>query len=438
MFGYCSLPADVSEERNSPLSPIPPKTPSPPVPIPRDGCKGGTSLLHILILLATILVGTSFCAVQPTFVGNAQIAEIFSSVCIILLVVYLWRVTRGGRGILILTIVVGFFLYGRTGSLLPAGLFCGILFSISQGALLLAVQPKEKLPFFPLVPVLAYAAVTLLSMDPLGAMAALIPYPPMIVLALATRASAEKEDGPTRTGVICTTSVALGVSLGGMILLSLIRHYGTSNLSVILEHARQAVMDYTLSLDLSDVLTSEQLEIMQELLSYENVKNAVNSLFNLLPALFAIAVMIPAAGCQSFLFSSLKAFGYGDSVTPQVKAFRMSTISCVVFLVAYAAVWLDNAVVSSLAGTIAQNIYLLLLPGLALAGTSRATSSLARKGSRGMGCLFYLIILIPCLLVIAPIIPAMLEVIGNLFNAITAKLKSSEDDDPFGPSGGNS
>jgi hypothetical protein len=91
-----------------------------------------------------------------------------------------------------------------------------------------------------------------------------------------------------------------------------------------------------------------------------------------------------------------------------------------------------------LAGTIAQNIYLLLLPGLALAGTSRATSSLARKGSRGMGCLFYLIILIPCLLVIAPIIPAMLEVIGNLFNAITAKLKSSEDDDPFGPSGGNS
>ena len=110
----------------------------------------------------------------------------------------------------------------------------------------------------------------------------------------------------------------------------------------------------------------------------------------------------------------------------------------VAFLVAYAAVWLDRSAVSSLAGTVTQNVYLLLLPGMALAGTSRATSALARKGPRGMGCLFYLIILTPCLLIIAPIIPAMLEVIGNLFTAISAKLKSPEDEDPFGPSGGNS
>ena len=420
------------------MSPTSPNSPAPLVSIPRDGCKNGALLPHILLLLATVLVGVGFCAIQPTFIGNALVTEAISGACALLLAVYLWRMTRGSRGILILTVVVGFFLYGRTGSFIPVGLLCGILFSISQGALLLAVQPKEKLPLFPLIPVLAYAATTLLSMDPMGALAVLIPYPPMIALALATRASAEKEDGPTRTGVICATSAALGVSLGGMILLSLIRHYGTTNLSVILDHAREAVMDYMLSLELPDVLTPEQMEAVQELLSYENVKNAVNSLFNLLPALFAVAVMIPAAICQSFLFISLKAFGYEASITPRVKAIRMSTVSCVVFLVTYAAVWLDQSAVSSLAGTVAQNIYLLLLPGMALAGTSRTTSALARKGPRGMGCLFYLIILIPCLLIIAPIIPAMLEVIGNLYTAITDKLKSPEDDDPFGPSGGNS
>ena len=438
MFGCRFHQAAVSEERKSPLSPIPTNPPAPLVPIRRDGCKNGALLPHILLLLATVLVGVGFSAIQPTFIGNALVTEAISGACILLLAVYLWRMTRGGRGILILTVVAGFFLYGQTGSFIPVGLLCGVLFSISQGALLLAVQPKEKLPLFPLIPVLAYAATTLLSMDPLGALAVLIPYPPMTALALATRASTEKEDGPTRTGVICATSVALGVSLGGMILLSLIRHYGTTNLSVILDRTRQATMDYMLSLELPDVLTPEQMEAMQELLSYENIKNAVNSLFNLLPALFAIAVMIPAAICQSFLFSSLKAFGYEESITPRVKALRMSTVSCVVFLVAYAAVWLDRSAVSSLAGTVTQNVYLLLLPGMALAGTSRATSALARKGPRGMGCLFYLIILIPCLLIIAPIIPAMLEVIGNLFTAISAKLKSPEDDDPFGPSGGNS
>lgn len=405
-----------------------------PIPIPRKGIAGSsgqTAFLYVLVALATALVGVGFCAIQPVFAGNAPIAEILSGAVMFLLAVYLWHVTRGGRGMLILTIVIGFFLYARTGSLFPVGMLCGTLFAVSQGALLLAIQPKEKLTLFPLIPILAYAAATLLSADPVGAVATLLPYPPMIVLALTTRASADKEDGPTRTGVICATSLALGVSLGGIILLSLIRHYDTTNLTTILDNTRKAAMDYMLSMDFSEVLTAEQLELLEELFSYENIKNAVNSLFNLLPALFSVAVMILVTFCQSFLFSSLKAFGFGSSVTPRVKEFRMSTVSCVVFLLAYAAVWLDQSVVSSLAGTVVQNIYILLLPGLALAGTIRTTAAIARKGPRGMGCLFYLIILIPCMLVIVPIIPAMLEVIGNLFTAISAKLKSPEDDDPF-------
>jgi hypothetical protein len=74
-----------------------------------------------------------------------------------------------------------------------------------------------------------------------------------------------------------------------------------------------------------------------------------------------------------------------------------------------------------------QNIYVILLPGLAVAGTVRTWTGLTRKGVRGLGCLFYLVLLIPCLLVTVPIIPAAVEVIGNLFSAITAKLKPPEE-----------
>ena len=360
------------------MSPTSKQTPVSPVPIPQSGIAGSghTAFLCVLIALATALVGVGFCAIQPTFAGNIPVAEILSGVGILLQVVYLWRVTRGGRGMLILTIFIGFFLYARTGSLFPPAMLCGTLFAISQGALLLAVQPKEKLTLFPLIPILAYAAATLLSMDPVGAVATLLPSPPMIVLALTTRASAEKEDGPTRTGVICATSLALGVSLGGIVILSLIRFWGTTDPSVLLDNARKAVMDYMLSMDLSEVLTAEQLEVFEELFSYENIKNAVNSLFNLLPALFSVAVMILVALCQNFLFSTLKTHGFGASITPRVKEFRMSTVSCVVFLVAYAAVWLDQSVISSLAGTVVQNVYILLLPGLALAGTVRTTTAM--------------------------------------------------------------
>lgn len=438
MLGYCSLWATVSEERNPSLSPIPQKVPTTTVPIPREGCKSGTLLLHLFLFLATALVGIDICAMRTTSAGEVQLAEILSGIGMLLLVAYLWRVTRGGRGLLMLAIAAGVFLSYYTNSLIPAGALCGTLFAISQGALLLAIQPKEKLALFPLIPILAYALTTLLSMAPVGAVAVLVPYPPMIALALTTRASAEREDGPTRTGVICATSLALGVSMGGMILLSMIRHFGTADLTVILDKAREASMDRMLSVEIPSQLPPETQEFLQETFTYENVKNMVNSLFNLMPALFSVTVMLLSAFCQSFLLSSLKSFGFEESLTPRVKEFRMSTISCVVFLVAYAAVWLDNSVVSTLAGTVAQNVYILLLPGLALAGTIRMTSSAVRKGVRGLGCLFYLVILIPCLLVMVPIIPAILEVIGNLFNAITSKLKVPEDDDPFGPSSGDS
>ena len=416
------------------MSPIPQKAPSPPVPIPREGCKSASLLLHLFLFLATALVGIDICAMRTTSAAEVQLAEILSGIGILLLVAFLWRMARLGRGILILAITVGVFLSYYTNSLIPAGALCGTLFAISQGALLLATLPKEKLALFPLIPILAYALTALLSMDPVGAVAALVPYPPMVVLALSTRASAEREDGPTRNGVICATSLALGVSMGGMILLSLIRHYGTADLTVILDNTRKVTMDRILSIEIPSNLPPETLKLFQEAFAYENVQNLVNSLFNLLPALFSVAVMFLAAFCQSFLFSSLKSLGFEASLTPRVKEFRMSTVSCVVFLVAYGAVWLDNSVISSLAGTVAQNVYILLLPGLALAGTIRMTSLATRKGARGLGCLFYLVILIPCLLVTVPLIPAILEVIGNLFTAITAKLRVPEDDDPFGPS----
>ena len=113
----------------------------------------------------------------------------------------------------------------------------------------------------------------------------------------------------------------------------------------------------------------------------------------------------------------------------------MSLVSCVVFLVAYLITLGESEAVSSLTGTVAQNIAIILLPGLALAGLLRLTRGLTQKGRRSMGCLFYLIIASFCLLFVAPYVLAAVEVIGHIFQAITAKLKFEDNnDDPFGKS----
>ena len=111
----------------------------------------------------------------------------------------------------------------------------------------------------------------------------------------------------------------------------------------------------------------------------------------------------------------------------------MSLLACVVFLIATLSMLLDTGTTSSFFGAVAQNLYIILLPGLALAGLLRMTRSLTKKGPRAMGCLFYVIILGFCLLFFAPMILAAVEVIGHIFASVSSKLTFDGDgDDPFG------
>lgn len=399
------------------------------------GSSAGTAVvLHLFLFLATALTGVSVAAMRTTSETEVHIAEIFCGISILLLAVYLWQVARSARGVVILSIALGALLTYHTDSLIPAGALCGLLFAMGEGSFLLTVQPTRKLTLFPLIPILAYALTAALSRDLPGSVAVLVPYPPMIALALGTRACAADEEGPTRTGVIAGASLALGLSMGGMIALSVIRHQGTADVTLLLDNARQAMIEAMLSVEIPADLPADTQAALKELFSYATVENAVNATFNLLPALFAVAVMALVTVSQALLLGTLRTFGQADSITPRVREFRLSVVACAVFLVSYLYVWLDKSVFSSLAGVVVQNIYVILLPGLAIAGTVRLWTAATRTGARNLGCLFYLVILVPCLLVTVPIIPAAVEVISTLFVAITSKLKPPEDDDPFGSS----
>lgn len=410
-------------------------TPAPLCPIHRSGMPGMSGIiLHIFVAIATAMVGIGICAMRTTSPAEVQIAEGVSVAVMLLLAVYLWRVTRTAKGILPLLICVGIFLSYLTNSAIPAAVLSGLLFAVGEGSVLLAVQPKNRLTWFPMIAIAAYAVTTLVSRDLLGSLAALIPFPPMVVLALATRHSAGKEDGLTRVGVICVTSLTLGVSLGAMILFSVYRLLGTLEPSALMEAldaARHSLVERITSAEIPEGLKEETVAELKEMLTYANAENTVNSVFNLLPALFVVAVNLMTTVAQSIQHASLHAFGFEKSITTRVKAFRMSLISCLVFFVAYVVALLEGTATSTLAGTVAQNIYIILMPGLALAGMLRITAGLVRKGTRGMGCLFFLVILIPCLFLFAPIVFAAFEVIGHVFESILTVIKSPDDDDDF-------
>jgi Na+-driven multidrug efflux pump len=59
----------------------------------------------------------------------------------------------------------------------------------------------------------------------------------------------------------------------------------------------------------------------------------------------------------------------------------------------------------------------------------RRTTGFALTVNFCMGCLFFLVILIPCLFLFAPFLFAAFEVIGHIFEVITSALKPPDDDD---------
>lgn len=401
-------------------------TPAPLCPIPRNGLPRPASLwLFILLTLATALFGVGVAAMRTTSPAEVKVAEIASLVVSLLLLIHLWRVSRAAKGVVPILFLVGLLLSYLCHSLIPAAVLISLVFALGEGAILVATIDQRRATWLPLIPLVAYSLTVLASRDPVGSLAALVPFPAILVLAWGTRRSAARADGLTRVGVLCATSLTLGLSITGMVALSLYRYYGSLDTSVLLpalNEFREGLIITITQMELPAGATEE----MKALLSYDNAANLVNGTINLLPGLFVAGLNILSAIAQLILLTGLATFGYGDSVTERVRLFRLSLVSCFVFTVSYAIVMFAGDGPSTLAGTVAECFYIILLPGLALAGLLRLTASLARRGARGMGCMFYLILIVPCLLLLAPFVLAIYEVIAHFYTAILSRLRPPE------------
>ncbi len=409
-------------------------TPASPCPIPRAGLPRPSGILLIALLtLASIMIGLGVTAMStPLPKPLGIVTEIVAFATLALLALHLWRACRTAKGIIPVLVLISLFLVYATESLVLAALLIALVFMLGEGSMVLAVLPRRQAVLLPLIPLAAYALTAALTRDLIGAAFCLLPFPATLALARGTRQSAEREDGLTRVGVICATSLTFGLTALALIDLLLYRRLGSLDSTVLLEALeafRTACIDEIVALPMPDGVTD--VVDFEKFTSPENAADIVNSALNLMPGCLVVLINLTVAIAQVIQHATLRAFGFGASITDRVKTFRMSLISCLVFVVACFMVLLGDSEISTLPGTVAQNIYLILLPGLALAGLLRIVASLARRGAGGFGCLFYLFILIPCLLFTAPVVLALIEVIGHIFSSITSRLKPP-DDDPFG------
>lgn len=409
--------------------PAPEKAPL--VPIARTGLPTAPSvILHILIALSAAMLPACAVGMIANPGESASLLfgiEIAAAVISFLQLAYLWRACRRARGLVPVIVVFGLFSYLATASFVPLSMGLSLLFTIGTGSTLLAVSPRKALVWFPLVPMGAFALSLAVTRDSLTALACLGPFPAAIALAQGTRAAAAREDGPTRVGVICLTSLALGASIAAIAAVLLYRTLGTLEVSAILEwldKGRTLLTDTLVSLELSFPAPNGD-EIPVDAAYAENL---VNQAFNLIPALAVVSINILSTLSQMIQHATLAAFGFGDSVSDRVRLLAMSAVSGFVFIAGYITVWASGTDASTLVGTVAENVVLILQPGLALCGLLRFMGFLtARRERGGCGCLLF--ILVPILLFSAPVVLAFYEAISLTVGRLLARLKPPKDPD---------
>lgn len=388
------------------------------VPIPRIGIVGLPGALRclLLILAAAIPPLGSSAYLFGSAALPANVVEGVAIAALILMALYLFRTSGSAGGMLPLLIFATLLISFIFQSAIPAAIAVSLLFTVSEGGLLVATADRRGAILLPLTAVAGLALSVLLSGHWLGGLLCLLPFPIAVALGLGTRSSAGRRNGLTRVGVVCATTLVAGLTLVAIAACFLYQQLGSldaATLTSMLDALREAVTSRLLS------LAAEAGGTMAEIMTQAYVADSVNAAFNLLPGYLVAVLLVFVAIAQMILIAVLHAEGLTASLTERVRLYRISAVSDAVFLLAYVVSFVSLWGDGSLVGTVAHNLVIILQPGLALGGLLHIVARLTARGQRG-GCAPLLLFIAPVLLIVAPTVLAIYEAILCLFATLRA------------------
>lgn len=328
------------------------------------------------LLIAALFYLASSLMIPHAATGSA--ALIFLFVC----AAFYYMQTRRLAAMILPAIPV-MVLFTASGTLALPAAFVAIVFGSCGGAILLlgAKTAKEKAPLA-LLPLSAYGAAVLLGASPLVALLALLPLPCAVVGAVAVR----------RCTAFTSAVLALSLAIGGGLLAALLTSLAVNGLLdlSLLPSFIDAVGDTLIAtLDEAIALYAEAGVTIE--LSETAIRNLLASLVNLSPAIFALCAMITAYFIWRTLAIWLVSFGVLPRLPRLLVLPTMSVTAAVLFLLATLVAFIADAKTATPVGAVAQNLALILEPGLALVGVG---SLLFRRATRSCLSLVALAVLV--------------------------------------------
>lgn len=350
---------------------------------------------------------------------------------------------RKSRDLLIL-LLAAFAASLLVGALGGASAFLGLV--IGTGALAYLFTTSAR-PYAAAIP-LAVAAVALaITKDPLPALLSLSVLPSGALLAIATLTHQR------RTAAICASIGGLLISLGAILALLLFRACGSLELGTVsayLEGLRDTLSETLILIRdefliyMEEALTAEgataeeiarTLESLGTTMSDEILRETVSVLYSVLPALAVVLCSIVSFEAQLLLSHYYFHNGWRSVLTADSTVFSMSVSSAVIYLVTFVCTVFLGA--SSLIGAAMQNLCLMLLPGLCVAGVGAVLGMFRNsKGGARIFLSFILLSLFCCAgfsgLYFLALWGAYSTVLSAIGKRVMEKLHRSDDGDSDG------
>lgn len=261
------------------------------------------------------------------------------------------------------------FLYGLSAFLpmvtspliLPCA-FLALVLGGSSGAFLLThFHDPRKHSYLLLLPIAAYGLTAAISGSPSRALLVLLPTLAAVCAAICMLKCVARTDAI----VVIAATLALSTVAAGLVTMLVLDLPGGNPLTATADATRSAVIGFFRQMEALYAESGLSLE-----LSDTYVSNLAITFVNISPALFLCVCSITAFLIWHSLLTLLLAYRSVPRLPLHMLGFSMSKLSACVFLAALVVSLFANYRTATVVGVICQNLYLTLMPGLALIGTA--------------------------------------------------------------------
>ena len=354
---------------------------NPIIDIKQDGSKvEALKLLDILLICFSYTLACVYIPLTAAFITNPiALGSIAAGICVVSALV-LARFARTFKAVIGYSVILVMLIFLSGSLILPSYLAALTLAATAFAFLLLRCRSV----FFYLLPALPLLAVAIITREVVPSLISVAAVPAGIFLAISVKQRL------SRVSAICRISIGLSVMAAAIFAATVYSACGSFTPTAVREFIAVFRAEFTQTCLLT---VNELSSMLEQNISEDYILELLNSLidtvFNLLPGIVITLSNITAYVLHATFITVYFADEKDRAQVAPMLSFDMSLVSAIVYILAVITSLFFTSGKAELAGAVAENIVLILAPGLVITALTVIRALMTKKGPSCLGTLGY-------------------------------------------------